>query len=139
MKPGTKITIEHGDGTLDIRALFAATVGPHRFAFAQRQSVVLEQAQGIKLAENIGSADSYALVGVALPRNAPVNPLSVMFSSDETMGFNTAIPARLVDSMSSGQTVFGFYQILMPGDQLFGQISDPAVQKQNVVVAMVMF
>jgi hypothetical protein len=129
------ITLESGNGLLDARALWASIVGPQRLAMAQRKPVTLKLGETVMIAKNLGGSDVYVLCGVSLPFPAPTKPLAVVFGYEEQLGFNTGLPILLTDS----QTNFTFTQLLLPGEQLFAQITDPAVASQNVVVSTVMF
>lgn len=130
------ITLNSGEGLLDERALRASSVGPYRLAMAQRASVMLQRDNTVEIYKNIGAADAYVFVGVGLPWNAAVSPLEVIFARDDQMGPNSGIPARLGGAVNQ---TFGFMQLLMPGEQLFAQITDPNVEQQSVVVAAAVF
>ena len=130
-----KITIESGEGLLDARALWASIVGPQRLAMAQKASVKLFNGKSAQIFKNLGASAAYVLIGVALPFNAPVKPLNTVFGTGEGLGFNTGLPVVLTDN----QLNWSFTQLLLPGEQLFAQIMDGAVQNQNVVVAATMF
>jgi hypothetical protein len=132
-----RITLESGEGLLDARALWASIVGPHRLAMGSRRAVTLRRDQPTLIAENIGRADAYVFVGFALPFGAAVGTLPVIFSRDSEMGNNNAIPASAQPVVTGSLT--GTTQILLPGEQLFGQIADPAIDGQNIVVAEVVF
>lgn len=136
---GIEITAKSGLGLLDARALWAIQVGPARVALAQRRTAMLGNERGVLVAENIGTADCYVFVAVAIPHSAAVNPLLVMFSNSDQMGQNNAAPAYLFDSMVAGGATTPFYQLLMPGEQLYCQIADTAVAQQMVIVAQEMF
>jgi hypothetical protein len=127
---------DQGAGLLSGRALWASLVGPQRLAMAARKVVGLNNSQAKEIYKSLGASGGYVLVGVALPYNAPVNPLSVVFGTDDQLGFNTGWPVRLTDT-SQGQ--FLFTQLLQPGEQLFCQIMDTAVAEQNVVVSAAIF
>jgi hypothetical protein len=129
------ITLESGAGLLDARALWASIVGPQRLAMARRTPVTLRNNETASIYKNLGGSDVYVLVGVALPFPAPTKPLAVAFGYEDQIGFNTGLPVLLTDS----QVNFTFTQLLMPGEQLFAQIMNPAVAQQNVVVATAMF
>ncbi len=135
MDGGIKITMQSGQGLLDARALWASIVGPQRLAMAPRKTVALLNDTTAEIAKNLGASDAYVLVGVSLPFNAPTNPLAVVFGKEEQLGFNTGLPVLLTDN----QINFTFTQLLLPGEQLFAQIMDPAVARQNAVVSTVMF
>ena len=136
MSKDIHITLESGNGLLDARALWASIIGPNRLAMAQRTAVTLQRAVAVEVAKNLGASDAYIYVGVALPQNAPVNPLQVVFSRDDSTGRNTGLPAHLVDRVNQ---TFSFMQLLAPGEQLFAQITDANVEEANVVVATVVF
>jgi hypothetical protein len=130
------ISLTHGRGLLGIRALWASIIGPNRLAMSQRKAVTLKLNEAVLIAANIATADSIMFVGVALPQNSPVNPLQAIFSRDDQLGRNTGLPVRLVDQVNQS---WSFMQVLLPGEQLFAQITDNAVQSQNVVVATAVF
>ncbi len=128
-----------GKGLLDFRALWASVVGPSRLAMARTSPFTLQRARSIKVASNIGAADAYMFIGVALPTNAPTNPLTVIFSKNPDAGSNAGVPVQLVDSM--GRDGQGFMQLLLPGEEMFAQITAPAPAPaaQRVIVAQVIF
>ena len=129
------IEILHGDGMLSLRAYWASVVGPQRLAMAARKIVKLKASDTAQIYGGPGSANAYVLVGVALPFNAQVNPLPVVFAREDKTGFNTGLPVRLTDN----QVNYGFTQLLCPGEELFCQIMDGNITEQNVVVAMAVF
>lgn len=131
-----RIEVVSGQGLLDARAMFASIVGPNRLAMAPRTTVTLKLSEGTLIAKNLGAADAYVLVGVGLPSNAAVNPLTTIFSKDPEMGFNNGLPVRLTDHVS---TDFSILQLLLPGEALYAQITNAAVATQNVVVSTVQF
>ena len=96
----------------------------------------LRDIEEVRLSTPFGEpSDAYVLVGVALPFNAPVKPLHIVFGKEDQLGFNSGLPVLLTDN----QINWNFTQLLMPGEQLFAQIMDAAVAQQNVVVASAMF
>lgn len=130
-----RITMDSGAGLLDARAMWAAFVGPQRLAMGARKPVTLRNDKTSEIFKNLGASEAYVFIGVSLPFNAPTNPLSVVFGKDEQLGFNTGLPVQLTNN----QVNYTFTQLLLPGEQLFAQIMDPAVTQQNVVVAAAMF
>ncbi len=135
-KKSALITLNPGEGLSSMRALWAAIMGPYRLAMSRRQPVLLTNTEGTEIAKNIGVADAYVFIGVALPQNAAVNPLQVIFSRDGDSGRNTGLPCRLVDSVNQS---FSFMQLLLPGEQLYCQITDINVPQASVVVAEAVF
>lgn len=131
-----EIKIRSGAGLLDMRAIYASIVGPGRLAMTQRNMVAMRNDESVQIAKNLGAADAYVFVGVALPQNSATNPLLVLFSKDEVLGFSTALPARLTDQVNHS---FSFMQLLLPGEQLYGQIVSGGPVTQHVVVASVVF
>ena len=130
-----EITLDSGAGLLDARALWASIVGPQRLAMSQKKPVSLRNDTTVEIYKNLGASNAYVLVGVALPFNAPVKPLHIVFGKEDQLGFNSGLPVLLTDN----QLNWNFTQLLMPGEQLFAQIMDAAVAQQNVVVASAMF
>ena len=129
-------TILSGRGLLDIRALWAAIVGPQRLAISQRTTVGLRNDSPIEISKNLGVSNCYLLIGVATPHNLPA--LNVVFGrEDQGLGQNTGWPITLLPA--SQGSMFQFTQLIAPGEQLFAQIMDPAVPQQNVVVAAAVF
>lgn len=130
-----------GTGLASARALWATIVGPHRLAIARSKTITLRQDAGVEIYKSIGAADAYILVGVALPITAPTNPLSVIFGSSDLLGTNASAPYFLTSQMGGGGFgPTGFMQLLLPGEQLYGQIVDPGIAAgttQSVVVAAV--
>lgn len=140
MADGTRgrpvIETKPGLGLLSAEAYWASVVGPQRLAMAARKPVPLNNTAGTEIYKVLGASNGYVLVGVALPFNFP-NPLQVAFGTDEQLGFNTGWPFTLIGNQNAH--IFQFTQLLLPGEQLFAQIMDPAVPKQNVVVAAAIF
>jgi hypothetical protein len=137
------IELTHGRGLLDARALWATIVGPHRLAMSITRSVRLRTDDPVEIAKNIGSADAFVFVGVALPVNAPINPLRVIAGPGDSLGFNNSAPQILTAQMGGGAFApTGFMQLLQPGEQLYMLINDvafPAGTEQGVIVATVTF
>jgi len=131
------IQLNSGSGLLDARALWACLVGPQRLAMAQSAVVTLLRDRAVEVANNLGAAECYVFIGVGLPQNAAVNPLQVVFSREESTGRNTGLPSRLIDQVNGFS--FSFTQLLLPGEQIFGQITDAAVERQNIVVVKAVF
>ena len=129
------IEVLHGNGMLSLRAYWASVVGPQRLAMATRRVIELTTSDTARIYGNLGTADAYVFVGVSLPFNAPVNPLTVVFAKEDKTGFNTGLPVRLTDN----QVNYGFTQLLLPGEELFCQIMGGNIEKQNVVVATAVF
>jgi hypothetical protein len=138
---GPMIEVFSGRGLLDARALWASIVGPQRLAMAQRSVARLSAENPALIHKNLGAADSYAFVGVALPARSPMVTLGAIFGRDNSLGDNTGAPSILTRHMGGGGlAVTGFMQLLLPGEQLYAQMSDPAIAPgtiQNVVVAVV--
>ncbi len=131
-----------GEGLASLRALWASIVGPHRLAIARSKSVQLRQDAPAEIYKNMGAADGYVMVGVALPVNAPTNPLSVVFGDNgDMLGINASAPYILTSQMGGGGFgPSGFMQLLLPGEQLYAQIVDTGIAAgttQRVVVAAV--
>lgn len=137
------LEITNVEGLGNARALFASIVGPYRLAMGSKRSVRLNAEHGVELYKNIGAGQGYVLVGVALPANAPLQPLDIIAGDTDELGFNTGTPQIITRQMGGGgQSVAGFMQLLLPGDQLFAQIVDTAfiagpATEQQVVVAVV--
>ena len=131
-----------GEGLADARALWAAIVGPHRLAIARSKSIELRQDAPAEIYKNIGAADGYIFVGVALPITAATNPLNVLFGDNgDMLGTNSNAPYVLNSQMGGGGFgPSGFMQLLLPGEQLYAQIVDTGIAAgttQRVVVAAV--
>lgn len=124
-----------GRGQLSLRAYLACVVGPQRLAMAVRKVVELTNKDTAQIYRNSGAGDAYVLVGVALPFNAQVNPLKVVFAKEDKTGFNTGLPIILTDN----QINFGFTQLILPGEDLYCQIMGAPIASQNVVVAAAVF
>jgi len=131
---GVKIELVSGKGLLDARALWASIVGPQRLAMAQKTVAKLVNTNAVEIFKNLGASNAYVLVGVGLPFSASMATLNVVFGRDEQLGTNSGYPQLLTKSPVN----FAFTQLLLPGEQLFCQITD-AVAQQNAVVAAVMF
>jgi len=82
-------------GLGNARALWASIVGPYRLAMADKKSVRLTPDNGVQLYKNIGAAEGYVLVGVALPIGAPINPLAIIAGDGEQLGTNSGTPQIL--------------------------------------------
>lgn len=135
------IELASGKGLLSARALWASIVGPHRLAVAKGSSVTLSNSQAAVIAKNLGAADVYMFVGVALPGANPAPAaLSVLFSREEALGINASAPFNINGQMGGGGFgPSGFIQMLMPDEQLFAQIAPGGPATQRVVVAQVQF
>lgn len=147
MGTGRDIILEmlSGYGNLDARALWAGIVGRYRLTHGDKVAFVVRQDRPLQVANNVAKHGVYKFVGISLPVGAPVNPLSVLFTQDEKVGANTAIPVRLTDAMGNqdaGAPAVGggaFYAILQPGEQLFAQLPTGAVTTANLVITRVSF
>jgi len=134
-----------GVGNLDARALWSAVVGRYRLAHGDKKPYTVTQNQPIRVANNIAKYGVFMFVGISLPAGAPNNPLSILFSQDERIGSNTAIPVRLTDAMGGpdvGAPAVGggaFYAVLQPGDSLYSQLPPGAVTSANILVTRVAF
>jgi len=131
---GVKIEMVSGKGLLDARALWASIIGPQRLAMAQKSVAKLINTGATEITKNLGASNAYVFVGVGLPFSASMATLNVVFGRDESLGTNSGYPQLLTKS----PTNFAFTQLVLPGEQLFCQITD-AVAQQNVVVSAVMF
>ena len=129
-----KIELVSGKGLLDARALWASVVGPQRLAMAQKTVARLTNTNAVEIFKGLGASDAYVFVGVGLPFSASMATLNVVFGRDESLGTNSGYPQILTKSVVN----FAFTQLVLPGEQLFCQITD-AVAQQNAVVAAVMF
>ncbi len=130
-----------GRGLLDARALWASQVGPLRLAMAQSRSVTLTQEGPTEIYKSMGTADAYVFVGVSLPADDPAITVPTIFSQSDSLGTNSSVPIALAPAMIGG-TFFpvGFSQLLMPGEQLFAQLTPAApVTTQRIVVSAVVF
>lgn len=139
MDSGKILQLLSGKGLLEARAIWAALVGPHRLALARSKAVTLSTTQAVEIYKNLAAADAVVFVGVSLPAGA-AGPIPVFFNASGEGGRNTGTPAALVSQMIGGTFINeGFTQILLPGDQLFGQLdpSAPAATQQVVVSAVV--
>lgn len=137
MAGAQKITLESGAGLLDARALWASVVGPQRLAMAARKAVTLLNTEAVEVYKNLGASDAYVLVGIALPAEpGGLSSLQVILGKEDQLGFNAGWPVLV---FPTGQPVYQVSQLLLPGEQLFAQIADPAVAQQNIVVAAVTF
>jgi hypothetical protein len=137
---GLPFAMDEGRGLLSARALWASIVGPQRLAMTEHTTKLLTLDNPEEIFSNIGAADAYVFIGVCLPINSVLAAVSVLFSRNDALGFNTSAPFVLNRVMGSGQ-VAGFMQLLQPGEQIYGQVVDPAVGPagQRVVVAAVTF
>lgn len=133
-----KITVKSGAGLLDARVMWAMRAGAARLALGAQRNVELFFDHSTQISKNIGIADAYVFIAVALPHNAPTKPLGVAFSGSESMGPNSP-PFALNDSLIIGGALTPFYQLLCPGEEVYGQIMDPAVASQKIIVVEVTF
>lgn len=137
LKEQMRLLIEEGDGLLDIRALWASIIGPQRLAMAsQRRLIRLGSEFSSEIARNIGQANSYVFVGVALPQSAAISPLPVVFDKSDQTGANSGLPALLTKQVGMS---WSFMQLLLPGEQIYGQITDMSIASQDVIVSEVHF
>lgn len=138
---GQQIQLDAGSGLLSARALWAALVGPHRLAMAQGTSVQLSQQNIAEVAKNMGSADAFVFVGVALPANTAIGTvIPAIFSRESEPGENTGMPTILTPAMPGMNIFNGFSQLLQPGEQLYAKLATTSpVTVQRVVVSKVMF
>ena len=135
-----QISLTSGRGLLDSKALWACVVGPHRLAMAQGRSVQMSRTEAVLLVKNMGAADAYVFAGVAVPFDENLGALNVMMSRESELGANTKAPYVITPQRGGGGFgPAGFMQMLAPGEQLYGQITDPAVDERRVVVATVQF
>lgn len=134
-----------GQGNLDARVLWAALAGKYRVAHGEKKAYTVQQNNAIQIANNFARRGVYMFVGVSLPLGAATNPVSMLFSSEERIGFNTSVPVRLTDSMGQGDVgapaVSGgaFFAILQPEDQLFAQLPAGALTSAQILVSRVSF
>ena len=131
-----------GAGLLSAKAIWASIVGPQRLAMSKRVSLQLTNTETRLVYKNLGAADAYVFVGVALPADYTGAPLVTAFSRDDEIGVNTGMPAIITPHMGGGGLApSGFMQMLMPGEQLYARIVDPAFGggEQRFVVANASF
>ena len=109
-----------GRGLLDARALWASIVGPQRLAMGAKQSVVLSSTKATKIGDNIAAADAYVLIGVRAVDHG--TPTIVLFSKDDSIGVGSGFPV-VITGAGASFVDGGFTQLLLPGEQLFAQLS----------------
>lgn len=119
-------------GLGDIRALFAAIVGPYRLASGFKKNVRLTTQNAVLLYSNQGSGNAYAFIGVSLTRE-PTVPTVMMVGGNDQLGANSSSPKRLEFDMSASE---GFAQLLLPGEQLFAQL-DNALPDNTIIPVVV--
>jgi hypothetical protein len=131
-----------GKGLLDARALWASIVGQQRLAMGAKQSFVVKANQSVKIGDNIGAADAYVLLGVAGTETTPGTPTFVLFSKDDIIGEGSGIP-YMFGIFGASPAPPPFTQLLLPGEQLFVQLSATAlvfgVTEARLVVSQVTF
>jgi hypothetical protein len=139
---------DRGQGLLGARALWAGVVGPQRLAMARGSTVRLRRGVTVEVARNMGAADAVMFVGVSLQGTDDSvffsDIASVLFGRENQLGVNSSYPTVLVQSMSNYAFFYGLTQILMPDEQLFGQlvsglINGSPVDEIPVVVKQVQF
>jgi hypothetical protein len=147
------LDLDRGQGLLGARALWAGVVGPSRLAMAKGSSLQLGRDRPTEIAKNLGAADAVMFVGVslAMPDDTQTavqfQQAGALFGGDNQLGRNASMPTILLPSMPGYQFAFGFTQILMPGEQLYGQLSGgnnlgplgASVDTARVVVKQVQF
>jgi hypothetical protein len=121
------LELDRGQGLLGARALWAGVVGPSRLAMAKGSSLILRRDRPVEVAKNMGSADAVMFVGVALamPDEGFVQGIQAgaLFGRESQLGKNASMPTILLPSMPGYQFAFGLTQILLPGEQLYGQLA----------------
>jgi hypothetical protein len=139
-QPPFQLEFSSGRGLLDARAVWASVAGPHRLALTLTHSVEMRTDRAVQIIKNLGAADAYVFAGVALPFDAPLVPLPVFFGGSEQLGKNAGSPYLLTPQMGGGGFgVSGFMQLVLPGEQLYGQLAPGGPLTQRVVVAEVVF
>jgi hypothetical protein len=136
MLPVAAVETVPGQGNLDVKAYFAAVVGPLRAVFGKNTSPTLSEGEVAQLVRNAGVADQWAYVTVVLPGNL-AGPKVGMFSNDRSNGFNTALPVTLQRTMgAAGGNCFA--AVLAPGEMLYARAA-PGEGSFKVVVSTVWF
>lgn len=124
-----------GQGLLDARAIWASIVGPQRFAMGAKRTFVLKSTETLKIGDNIAVAGVYVLIGVQAVDQA--NNLIGLFSKDDNIGQGSGFPVVLA---GPGFSATPFTQLLLPGEQLFAQLSPELVANNpRVIVSQVTF
>lgn len=116
-----KATLEAGKGIMDIRALIASIVGPHRLPHGTMTSHVLDvgKAEGVKIGDNIAVADCISFLGIALEQTADDEPEEgrpgLLSTTDIASGVSSSWPVFFFPSANSHKLT----ALLLPGEQLF--------------------
>lgn len=135
--PHSRLQFDQGDGLLQARALWAAQVGPWRLAMAKGSAVELRNDRAEEIAKNMGAANAVMVVGVSFRAGGPFE--TALFGDQETLGENTSAPYSLSPNMGPYGEVPGFVQILLPGEQIYGQLARGGTPRLWVVVKQVQF
>lgn len=140
-QPESMLQLDSGKGLLDARAMWAAMVGPHRLAMANKYPFELYNNKATQLHRNLGADSAYVFIGVALPADVGVITLNTVFGKDDSLGANSGAPYVLSPQMGGGGFgPNGFMQLLLPGEELYAQIVGPGMPTQvRVTVAKVIF
>jgi hypothetical protein len=128
-----------GEGNLNLRAYFAAVVGPKRATHGQRAIRRVPLLDSAQLAKN--AAEQQAMyVEVWLAKQYVGAGLRVLFSSSEGMGES----ANLVTLVAAPGETDRYRAVLLPNEQLYAQaVSDaagnPLGNPVSVVVSTAVF
>ena len=126
-----------GTGETNVRVFIAAIVGPKRLAHGMQQSFRLERGKTLKIAGNKSNSRQAAYCAVALRQGATApGSAAVLFDSGQAMGAANSVPAVLIQSATQSQ-LSPFEAVLLPNDQLYAQLVDPAVNELDVIVSTV--
>lgn len=128
-----------GVGNLNLRAYFAATVGPKRATHGQRSVRQVPLQNSVELAKNPSQEESL-YVEVWLARQVVGVGLRILFSSSE----GTGETGNLVTLVAAPGENDRYRAVLLPDEQLYGQaVSDaagnPLAGPVSVVVSTAVF
>lgn len=118
-----------GTGNLNLRAAFAAIVGPKRLAHGIRRTKVLDASKSSTLIARNPDAQNKELctyVSVTLSQAFTPGTYTVVFGGDQAVNGNSGIPIKFTDSTPNAFELYG--EVLLPGEELYAQVSTGTVQ-----------
>jgi len=90
---------------------------------SQRARFTIRSDQPTQIHQNLGAAKAVVFLAAALPVDAGVATLSVVWGRDESLGTNQGAPYVLNGQLGGGgYGPTGFMQILLPGEDIYVQI-----------------
>jgi hypothetical protein len=116
---GMRLEMEPGEGNLQLHALFAAIIGPHRIAHGSKRTVRLEADETKRIINIAPAARHCAYIALFLPASAN-GPLSISVGREDTQGDSAGIPVQLEPRMGATAGV-SFGCVLLPGESLYAQ------------------